>query len=385
MKLQPKNFYKDFKLGVLGGGQLGRMLIRSCLDLNVHTFVLDSDPNAPCKGFCDLFMLGNLNDFGTVYQFGKQVDLLTIEIENVNVDALYLLEKEGVAVFPQASVVELVQDKGKQKEFYRKNNIPTADFHLIEHKIDLGKHQSFLPAIQKLRKAGYDGRGVYKLRHHEDIEDAFDAPSVLEKWADIHREISVIVARNANGQMTVFPTVELVFRPKENLVDYLFSPALIDAKTEAKAIEIARTVADKLGIVGLLAVEMFVLNDGDVWVNEIAPRPHNSGHHTMEACHVSQYEQHLRAILNMPLGDTSLIAPALMVNLLGEEGFEGPAHIEGIEKIFAMKGAHLHLYGKKYVKPARKMGHITLCDVPPTLAAEKAAEIKSMIQVISKS
>ena len=376
-----KSFYQDFKLGILGGGQLGRMLIQEAINFNLNVSVIDPDQEAPCKNIVHKFVNGSITDYETVMNFGKDLDLITIEIENVNAEALSDLEKSGVRVFPQPHIIKLIQDKRSQKQFYKDNGIPTADFVLINHKSDLEQHGDMLPAVLKLGKAGYDGRGVMTMKSAEDFQKAFDAPSLLEKKIDFEKEISVIVARNMDGEISVFPVVELVFNPVYNLVDYLFAPANITEKTSEKAISIAKNVIEKLGMVGLLAVEMFITKEGEVLVNEIAPRPHNSGHHTIEANFTSQYGQHLRAILNLPLGSTNTRAKAAMVNLLGEEGFNGIARYEGLEEILKADGIFPHLYGKKFTKPSRKMGHITIIDNDEKSLHQKLNFVKSTIKV----
>lgn len=376
-------FYQDFKLGVLGGGQLGRMLIQSCVNFNVHTSVLDPDSKAPCSGFSNEFQKGSLQDFETVYNFGKQADLVTIEIENVNVDALERLQSEGVPVFPQPEVIRIIQDKRVQKQFYKDNNIPTADFVLINGKEELTNHLDFLPAFQKLGTGGYDGGGVQRLRSEADFDKAFDAPSLLEKLVDFDKEISVIACRNRQGDIAVYPAVELVFHPEYNLVDYLFAPANISEKLEKEAAVIAKDVVEKLGIIGILAVEMFVTKEGEILVNEVAPRPHNSGHQTINANYTSQYEQHLRAILGLPLGSTAMKRPSAMINLLGEEGHTGVAKYEGIEEILKIEGANVFLYGKQVTKPHRKMGHITIIDNDIEALKKKVELVKTAIKVIT--
>lgn len=376
-----KNFYSGLKIGVLGGGQLGRMMIQAAIDLNLEINVMDPDEHAPCKDIASSFRVGKITDFNDVYDFGKECDIVTIEIENVSAAALRKLKEEGKKVYPQPEIIEMIQDKRLQKEFYRDHGIPTADFVLTENKEDVEKHLDFLPAFHKLGKAGYDGRGVQKLMSAADISLAFDAPGLLEKFVDFEKEISVIVARNESGEMAVFPVVELVFHPEHNLVEYLFSPAEIAEETEMKAEAIAKDLIQKLGMVGLLAVEMFVAKDGDVLVNEIAPRTHNSGHHTIESNFTSQFEQHLRAILNLPLGATHSIIPSAMVNLLGEDGYNGIARYEGIEKVLALEGAHIHLYGKKFTKPYRKMGHVTIIDKDVKRLKEKAMFVKENLKV----
>lgn len=372
------------KFGVLGGGQLGRMLIQSAIDFNIDVHVLDPNPEAPCSGCAKSFTAGDLKDYDTVYQFGKDLDLVSIEIEAVNTNALKdLRDEEGVTVYPQPEVIELIQDKRIQKQFYKDNNIPTAEFVLTENKQDVAQHANFLPAVNKLGKEGYDGRGVQIMRSDADLEKAFDKPGLLEKLIDFDKEIAVIVARNPQGEIKVFPAVELVFHPEANLVEYLFSPAAISKNIETKAQQIAKDVIEKLEMVGLLAVEMFVTKDSEVLVNEVAPRPHNSGHQTIEGNITSQYEQHLRAIFDLPLGDTSIIIPSAMVNLLGEEGHTGDAKYAGIEECMATKGVHLHLYGKKKTKPFRKMGHVTIVDESMDGLKEKANFVKETLKVIT--
>jgi 5-(carboxyamino)imidazole ribonucleotide synthase len=378
-----KRFYNDFKLGVLGGGQLGRMLIQSCVNLDVYTSVIDPDSSAPCAGFSNEFKTGSLTDYETVYNFGKQVDLLTIEIENVNTKALKQLESEGVKVYPQSHVIEIIQDKRIQKQFFKDNKIPSADFILIENREEIKQHQDFLPAFQKLGKGGYDGGGVKRIDTIENLDKAFDAPSLLEKAVDFQKEISVITARNSDGEISVFPVVELVFHHEYNLVDYLISPASISPKVESKAREIAVNLTEKLGIVGILATEMFLTKDGEVLVNECAPRPHNSGHQTIDANYTSQYEQHLRAILNLPLGSTSIRQASAMVNVLGEEGYSGQVIYEGLDEIMKIEGAKVYLYGKKLTKPHRKMGHITIVDNDILALKAKVELIKNTIKVIA--
>ncbi len=377
--------YKQIHLGILGGGQLGKMLIQAAADLNVLCKVLDPDANAPCKVLTNEFEQGKLTDYQTVYEFGKGVEVLTIEIENVNTEAMEALEREGVKVFPKPHIVREIQDKRLQKQFFRKHGVPTADFILVENKQDLVKHKGFLPAIQKLGKEGYDGRGVQKILNENDIAKGFDAPSLIEKLIDFEKEISVIVARNESGEVKTFPVVELVFNPVYNLVEYLFSPANISKEVEQEANRIATLIVEKWDFVGILAVEMFLTKDQKVLVNEVAPRPHNSGHHTIEANFVSQYEQHLRAILNLPLGSTHAIMPAAMVNLLGEEGYSGTAKYENLEKVLALEGAYIHLYGKAITKPFRKMGHVTLLDTTVEGLRAKVDFVRQHLKVVSDS
>lgn len=376
-----KAFYGDLRLGILGGGQLGRMLIQEAINYNVTTRVLDPDKDAPCKNICDHFTTGSITDYETVYNFGKQADLITIEIEKVNVEALEQLEKEGVLVYPQSRVIRLIQDKGLQKQFFKENDIPTSAFQLISSKENLKNSNLDFPYIQKLRKDGYDGRGVYKVRSESDWKLAFDAPSLIEKWIDFEKELGIIVARNEDGEIKTFPCVEMEFNPEVNLVEFLISPSTVDFETLQRAEKLAIKIAQDLKIVGILAVEMFLTKEGELLVNEIAPRPHNSGHQTIEGNFTSQYEQHLRAIFNLPLGDTRSISNAVMINLLGEKGYEGLADYEGLNDILKLDGVYVHLYGKKFTKPFRKMGHVTIIDDDREKAIEKARYVQQTIKV----
>lgn len=367
---------------MLGGGQLGRMLIQSAIDFNITLSILDPDPHAPCAKLGS-FQLGALTDYDAVIKFGEGCDIITIEIENVNTDALKDLARAGKRIFPQPDIIALIQDKRTQKIFFGQYGIPTADFLLTENREEVARHADFLPAVHKLGRAGYDGRGVQVLRSEKDLPDAFDAPGVLEKLIDFSKEIAVIVARNPSGQIITYPPVEMVLHPVKHLVEHLLSPAQLGTDVSLRADEIARKVARELDIVGLLAVEMFVTKSGDVLVNEIAPRPHNSGHQTIESNVTSQYEQHLRAILNLPLGDTSLLNPSAMVNLLGEPGHSGPARYAGFEEVLGLPGAHIHLYGKRLTKPYRKMGHVTIVDTHADRLQDKIEFVKQKLKVIA--
>lgn len=367
-------------IGILGGGQLGRMLIQKGLDFGLNFRVLDPDPDAPCSVF-NGFTAGSITDYESVLSFGKNCDVITIEIENVNVQALSELQQLGKKVYPQPDAIALIQDKRTQKIFYRQHNIPTAEFVLTANREEVLRHRSFLPAVHKLGKEGYDGRGVQVLRSPDDLTKAFDNPGVLEKLIPFEKEIAVIAARNASGEILTYPAVEMVFHPEKNLVEYLFSPARISDQVQQKADHIARTVIEKLKLTGLLAVEMFVAPEGEVLVNEMAPRPHNSGHHTIESHVTSQYEQHLRAILNWPLGNTSLISPSAMINLLGEDGYSGKASYEGLEQVLEIEGVHVHLYGKQHTKPFRKMGHVTIVDEDVVRLRQKAEFVKQTLKV----
>ncbi|MBK6523900.1 MAG: 5-(carboxyamino)imidazole ribonucleotide synthase [Sphingobacteriaceae bacterium] len=370
---------QELHIGILGGGQLGRMLIQNAVNYNLNISILDPDKNAPCKDLVKTFVNGSLTDYNTVYKFGKDKDLITIEIENVNIEALKKLEQEGKQVYPQPHIIEMIQDKGLQKMFYQRNDIPSPDFFLTESKEQIAKYATFFPFFQKLRKGGYDGKGVVKLVSPHHLEKAFEEPSVLERLIDFEKELSVVVARNKNGEVKCFPVVECEFNPQANLVEFLFSPANIKKNIEKDAI----AIIEKLDMVGILAVELFLTNDGKLLVNEIAPRVHNSGHHTIEANITSQFEQLWRAILNLPLGDTAIVKPGVMINLLGDFGHDGPAVYEGLEDIMKFSGVYVHLYGKLQTKPFRKMGHITIVDDDITKAKQKAKMVKNLIRVIT--
>lgn len=371
----------QIKLGVLGGGQLGRMLLTPCQQFDVHVTMMDPDPEAPCKELANSFIVGNIQDYDTVLNYGRQFDVLTIEIENVNVEALYQLEKEGVKVFPQPAALDIIKDKRKQKQFYLDKGIPTSEFVLIDAKDEIGDHQDFLPAFQKVATGGYDGGGVKAIKTEGDIVHALEGPGLLEKFVDFELELSVIVARNEKGQVRAFPTVEQVMNPKYNLVDFLLCPASISDEVDAKAQQIAKNVIEELDLVGLLAVELFLTKDGDILVNEVAPRPHNSGHATIQGNHVSQFEQHLRAVLSLPLGNADVKVASAMVNVIGEEGFTGPAVYEGLDELMAIDGANLMLYGKKLTKPHRKMGHVTITDNNIDRLKEKVDLVKRTLKV----
>lgn len=376
-----KDFYGDLQLGVLGGGQLGRMLIQEAINYNVNVHILDPDKNAPCRKLCNRFECGSLSDFETVYNFGKDLDMITIEIEKVNVDALEKLEEEGVLVYPQSRIIRLIQDKGLQKQFFKQNDIPTSLFQLISTKEHLNNANLSIPYIQKLRKDGYDGKGVKKINSLADLETAFDEPSLIEEWVDFEKEIAVIVARNDNGDVSTFPMVEMEFNPDANLVEFLIAPSTYGFDIQQRAEELAKKIANDIQIVGLLAVEMFLTKDGEILVNELAPRTHNSGHQTIEGNYVSQFAQHLRAIFNLPLGDTRCRTNAVMINLLGEEGYEGLAKYEGVEEILAMEGVYVHLYGKKFTKPFRKMGHVCIINDDRELAISNARKVQEILKV----
>lgn len=373
-------FNPNIVIGVLGGGQLGRMLLQKAADYNLSIHVLDPDESAPCRYMCKTFEHGDFGDYQAVMAFGNDCDIITIEIEHVNIEALYELEKLGKKVYPQPQILEMVQDKGLQKEFYQKNNLPTAPFYLVE-KPEQIKHE--FPFVQKLRKGGYDGKGVLVVNDAADMSRIFEAPSVIEDKVAIAAEIAVITARNNSGEIKSYPVVEMQFNTEANLVELLFSPAKTSASLQQKAISIAENLISKLNMVGLLAVEMFVTKEGQVLINEIAPRPHNSGHHTIEANHTSQFEQLLRAILNLPLGNTAIVLPAAMVNLLGDKDSNGKAIYSGVQEVLNIGDVHIHLYGKKITKPYRKMGHVTVTAATVDEAILKAQKVRSQLKVIS--
>ena len=378
-----KTWYgRELQIGVLGGGQLGRMLIQAANSLDIQLHMLDPDPVAPCASIAYSFEVGSLTDYNTVLAFGQNKDLLTVEIENVNTDALRALEKQGVKVFPQPHILELIRDKGSQKQFYLDNGIPTAPFVFCEPHLPLNNPFGF-PVVHKLRTGGYDGKGVNIIQEASQLNDSFSEPSICEECIAFTKELSVLVARNEDRQTKCFPVVECEFNPEANLVEFLFSPAEVSTAIEEKAQAIAIDIIEKLDMVGLLAVELFLTKEGELLVNEIAPRPHNSGHHTIEIARCSQFEQHLRAILNLPLGDTQLHSAGAMLNLVGEKGHEGPVDYQGLEDILNLPGVHPHLYGKSHTKPFRKMGHVTISGVHMHDVRSKAQKVKETIKVIS--
>jgi 5-(carboxyamino)imidazole ribonucleotide synthase len=381
----PARRFKTMKqtiIGILGGGQLGKMLILEGLHFDLQFRVLDPDPLAPCHVFSG-FTAGSITDYDTVMDFGKGCDILTIEIENVNVEALRDLAAQGKKVFPQPEAIALIQDKRLQKKFYEEHGFSTAPFVLTGNRSEVQQHVHLLPAVHKLGREGYDGRGVQIIRSADELHLAFDAPAVLEKFIDCSAELAVIAARNEKGEVRTFPPVQMVFHPEKNLVGYLFSPAQVDEPIRNRAGELARSLIERLGVVGLLAVEMFVTTDGNVLINEVAPRPHNSGHHTLEGNITSQYEQHLRAIMGWPLGDTSIIRPSAMINLLGEPGYAGPARYVGLEEVLQLNGVYVHLYGKLHTRPFRKMGHVTVTDEDMEQLRQKADFVKKTLKVIA--
>lgn len=376
------------KIGILGGGQLGKMLCQEASKLGIRLQVLEKDDSFPSAGVCPDMTYGDFKNYEDVLDFGRKMDVITVEIEAVNTEALHLLVKEGKSVYPQPDLLDLIKDKGDQKSWYTKHNIPTSPFEIFENaeavRNAVNSEKWRIPFVQKSRKDGYDGQGVKVIRAQEDLKDLLDCPCLLEELVDIDKEIAVIVARNPSGEVKSFPVVEMEFHPTANLVEFLFSPSQITEAQEEKATRLAEKVATEMEVVGLLAVELFLTKSGEIWVNEVAPRPHNSGHQTIEGNITSQYAQHLRAIMDLPLGDTAARGASVMVNILGEPEFKGPAYYDGLEDSLKISGANIHLYGKQMTKPYRKMGHATIVDTSLESAIIKAKKLKSTLKVIAE-
>jgi 5-(carboxyamino)imidazole ribonucleotide synthase len=384
-----KNYFSSpFKLGILGGGQLGKMMLNDTRKFDIYTCVLDPSNEAPCKIACNEFYQGDLMDFETVLNFGKKVDVLTIEIENVNVDALEKLEKEGIQVYPSSKTLRTIQNKAKQKLFYVDHNLPTAPFSRYAYKDEILtaiEHESLdFPFVWKSAKFGYDGNGVKIIRTHSDLDDLPNVECITEKLIPFKNELSVIVARNVEGKVKIFPVVEMEFHPEANQVEYVICPARISKEVALKAELVALKTSTAFNHVGLLAVEMFQTENDEILINEVAPRPHNSGHHTIEASYTSQFEQHLRAILNLPLGRTDSKVGGIMVNLVGAEDYFGKVVYKNIESIMEMDGVTPHIYGKKQTRPFRKMGHVTIVHEDINEARKIAEKVKNTIKVISE-
>ncbi|MDI6047748.1 5-(carboxyamino)imidazole ribonucleotide synthase [Flavobacterium yafengii] len=380
-------FSSDFKLGILGGGQLGKMLLFDTRKFDIQTYVLDPSDQAPCKIACNQFFKGDLMDFETVYNFGKKVDVLTFEIELVNLEALVKLEEEGVKVFPSPKTLKLIQNKGIQKDFYIQHAIPTANYKRFENLksliVDILDSKTKLPFVWKCTEFGYDGNGVKVIRQISDLDNLANVECIAEEMVPFKNELAVIVCRNPSGEIKTYPVVEMEFHPEANQVEYVICPARIDDKVAEKARAIALNVSEKFNHVGLLAVEMFQTEDDEILVNEVAPRPHNSGHYSIEASYTSQFENHLRAILNLPLGNTDSKVAGIMVNLSGEEGYSGDVVYQNIEKILGWNGVTPHIYGKKQTRPFRKMGHVTIVNQDINEARRIAEDVKNTIRVIS--
>jgi 5-(carboxyamino)imidazole ribonucleotide synthase len=379
-------FSTDFTLGILGGGQLGKMLLYTTRKWDIKTSILEPAADAPCKIAANYFEVGSLTDFDTVYNFGKKVDVLTIEIEHVNIDALKKLQTEGVEVHPKPEMLEIIQNKGVQKQFYADNGIPTAPFVKYDGiaglKADVASGKVTLPFVWKSTKDGYDGMGVSVIKNAEQLESLADVECIAEDLIPFKNELAVIVATSPRGESVSYPVVEMEFHPTANQVEYVICPARISDDVAEKARQIAVDAAKKLGSTGLLAVEMFQTQDDEIIVNEVAPRPHNSGHYSIEGSYTSQYEQHIRAILDLPLGKTDSKVGSVMVNLVGEEGYTGDVVYDGINEIMAMPGVTPHIYGKKQTRPFRKMGHVTIVDNDLDKAREVAEQVKKTIKVI---
>ena len=385
---QNQFFSSNFKLGILGGGQLGKMLLYESLRYDIYTKVMDLNKNAPCQNICNEFIIGDLTNFDDVIQFGEKLDVITIEIENVNTDALEYLENKGKKVFPSSKTLRIIQNKSLQKDFYAENNLPSSNYKnyssLKEAVYDVKNNIISLPAVWKSAKFGYDGKGVKILK---TLDDLFNLPNVaclIEEKVEINKEISVIVARNQNLQQACFPVAEMEFNPDSNLVEYIICPADISNEIQKKAIEIAIETAQKMNCIGLLAVELFVTEKNEVLINEVAPRPHNSGHHTIECCVTSQFDQHLRCILNLPLGSTEIKTPGVMINLVGQNLKEGDVIYQNINEVLDFPGLTPHIYGKNKSRLNRKMGHITIVNKDLNKAIVLGKKVKKLVKVTAK-
>ena len=376
-------FTSNFRLGILGGGQLGKMLLYETRKWDVYTKVLDQAADAPCRMSCNEFVQGDLLDYTTVVSFGQGLDVLTIEIENVNVEALKALKKQGVKVFPEPEALEVIRNKSLQKTFYLNHGIPTSPFKTYDSKDALLNDALHFPCVWKSAEFGYDGKGVQILKNTEDLQTLPDTPCLIEEKVEFEHELAVIVARNEQGEVTTYPVVQMDFHPTANQVEYVVCPAAIPEHVAEKAKEIALRVATELQITGLLAVELFLDKEQHILVNEVAPRPHNSGHYSIEASYTNQFEQHLRAILGLPLGNTDSKAIGIMVNLVGAEPYHGPVVYENINTVLAMKGVSVHIYGKTETRPFRKMGHVTVVDTDRASAYQKAKTVKESLIVKS--
>lgn len=377
----------NFRIGFLGGGQLGKMLSLAAQDWDLKVDILDKHPSFPAGSACSRFITGDFRSFEDVLQFGRQVDLLSIEIEHVNTEALHELVAGGKKVHPHPKMLDIIKDKLLQKEFYKSRGLPTSVHRNFENSEEIKRalQQNIIryPFVQKSRTAGYDGRGVSIIHHEKDLVNLLPVPSIVEPLVDIQKEIAVIVARNESGQVSAFPPVEMEFNPTANLVEMLLCPAALTAEQIVACTRIAVDTIKAYQLCGLLAVELFLTRNGEWMINEVAPRPHNSGHHTIESCYTSQFKQHLRAILNWPLGSTKMISPAVMINLLGEAGYNGQAIYQGVEECLTIPGVNVHLYGKTMTKPFRKMGHATILAENLDLARENAQTVKKKLKIIA--
>lgn len=371
------------KVGILGGGQLGKMLLQAAANYPVETHVLEADSDCPAAHLCHRFSKGSIRDFDTVYNFGKSLDAVTIEIENVNIEALEKLETEGVKIFPKPSVLRIIKNKAAQKKYYSQHGIPTAAYAVLSHKNEIALHQHLLPAVQKLAEGGYDGKGVEIIESLNDAHKGFEEESVLEKKVRLKKEVAQIVAVGQDGKTALYPPVEMIFNKDLNLLDYQLSPADISQKALWKVEAIALSVVRNLNSPGLFAVELFVDENDDVLVNETAPRVHNSGHHTIEAHYSSQFDMLWRILLGYPLGNTKAFFSSAMINLVGSEGYSGPAKYEGLNEVLQIDNAFVHIYGKTHTKPGRKMGHVTIISAEKADLVHKANKVKQLLKVVS--
>ena len=378
-------FSSNFTLGILGGGQLGKMLLQVTSKLSIKTNILDSSPNSPCKNLCNEFQTGNLMDFNSVYKFGKKCDLITYEIEHVNIEALEKLESDGIKVYPSSKTLKIIQDKSLQKKFFTENKIPTAKFwhfkSLQDYNSSSVKNEIKFPCVWKKTKFGYDGFGVEIINSSNDFEKLPETEFIIEELISFKKEIATTIARNESGQIEVFPVVEMIFNEISNQVEYVICPAQINDDIKDKAKEIALNVSKSFEQIGLLAVEMFLTNDNKILVNEVAPRPHNSAHYSIEACANSQFEQHIKSILDLPLGCSKSNIYAIMVNLVGEKGFSGPVVYSGIEEAMQYDNVSVHIYGKSETNPNRKMGHAPILDTSLKNGLSRAKSIKKIIKI----
>ncbi len=369
------------KAGILGGGQLGRMLLQAAINYPVQTFLMEKDDDCPAAHLCHHFTKGDITNYNDVYNFGEKVDVLTIEIENVNIEALAALEKEGVKVFPNAAALKIIKNKILQKQFYKAIEVPTSEFIITQNKSDVESLVHFLPAVHKLAEGGYDGKGVQVINVEKDIENAFEAAAVLEKMVDIKKELSMIVAVSQTGETAIYEPVDMIVDKQLNLLSYQISPANIPQKLMWKAEAIALKVVKELKSPGIFAVELFADNEDNIFVNETAPRVHNSGHHTIEACYSSQFDMLWRVMLGYPLGNTDHILPSAIVNLVGENNYSGVPIYEGLHEVLTMDNIFVHTYGKALTKPGRKMGHVTIMSNEPQELLHKANQIKHILKV----
>lgn len=372
------------RVGILGGGQLGRMLLQAAANYPVETHVMEKEEDCPAAHLCHRFVKGDIRNYDEVYAFGKGLDALTIEIESVNEDALERLEAEGVKVYPRSAALRIIKNKITQKQYYKEHSIPTAEFQVTGNLAELRQRTEFLPAVHKIGAGGYDGRGVQLLQHKEDIEKGFDAPSVLEKMVNIQKEIAQIIAINEKGETALYPPVDMIFDARLNLLDYQISPADLPQNTLWKIEAIALRVVKELKSPGIFAVELFVSREGEVFVNETAPRVHNSGHHTIEGNYSSQFDMLWRVILGYPLGNADAILPGAIVNLIGEQGHNGLARYEGLDEVLQMDNVFVHIYGKKETRGGRKMGHVTILSREKQELVHKAHKIRNVLKVVSQ-